>query len=109
MLAHDFDWQPNLCGSTLRLKPLAECDLEGLYQAAADPDIWAGHPARERYKREVFEAYFTSLLATEKALAIIDIESGEIVGTSSYYTPPDLPDSIVIGFTFLVRAKWGRY
>jgi hypothetical protein len=39
--------------------------------------------------------------------AIIDIESGEIVGTSSYYTPPDLPGSIAIGFTFLVRAKWG--
>lgn len=107
MLAHDFDHQPDLCGSTLRLKPLAEDDFEGLYQAAADPDIWAGHPARDRYKREVFETYFASLLATKKALAVIAIDSGEIVGTSSYYTPPDLPDSIAIGFTFLARAKWG--
>src|SRR5471032_2797862 len=67
MLAHDFDCQPNLCGSTLRLKPLAQSDLEGMCQAAADPDIWAGHPASDRYKREVFEAYFNSLLATKKA------------------------------------------
>ncbi|MEB0224362.1 GNAT family N-acetyltransferase [Pseudomonas sp. 10S4] len=107
MLAHDFDCQPNLCGSTLRLKPLADSDFVGMYQAAADPDIWAGHPAKDRYKCEVFEVYFASLLATKKALAVIDIESGEIVGTSSYYAPPDLPDSIAIGFTFLVRAKWG--
>jgi hypothetical protein len=109
MLAPDFDHQPDLCGSTLRLKPLAEDDFEGLYQAAADPDIWAGHPARDRYKREVFETYFASLLATKKALAVIAIDSGEIVGTSSYYTPPDLPDSVAIGFTFLVRAKWGGH
>jgi|GEM_PF-3014799 len=83
MLAHDFDCQPNLCGSTLRLEPLADSDFVGMYQAAADPDIWAGHPAKDRYKCEVFEVYFASLLATKKALAVIDIESGEIVGTSS--------------------------
>jgi N-acetyltransferase len=107
MLARDFDRQPALCGSTLRLRPLADSDLEGMYQAASDPDIWAGHPAKDRHERQVFEPYFASLLATKTALAVIDIESGKIVGGSSYYTPPDLPDGIAIGFTFLVRAKWG--
>jgi RimJ/RimL family protein N-acetyltransferase len=107
MSAHDFDYQPDLRGSTLRLKPLADSDLDAMFQAAADPHIWDGHPARDRYKRDVFEVYFASLLATKKALAVTDIASGDIVGTSSYYTPPDLPNSIAIGFTFLVRAKWG--
>ena len=107
MSAHDFDCQPDLRGSTLRLKPLADSDLDAMFQAAADPHIWDGHPARDRYKRDVFEVYFASLLATKKALAVTDIASGDIVGTSSYYTPPDLPNSIAIGFTFLVRAKWG--
>lgn len=107
MSAPDFDCQPDLCASTLRLKPLAYSDFKGMFLAAADPEIWGGHPARDRYKREVFEAYFASLLATKKALAVVDIASGDIVGTSSYYTPPDLPNSIAIGFTFLVRAKWG--
>lgn len=107
MPIHDFDCQPRLYGSTLRLKPLANSDFEGMYQAAADPDIWAGHPASDRHKREVFEAYFSALLDKRKALAVLDIDSGKIVGMSSYYTPPDVPGSIAIGFTFLVRAKWG--
>ncbi|TFH79354.1 GNAT family N-acetyltransferase [Pseudomonas kribbensis] len=103
----DFDCQPVLCGSTLRLRPLTENDFEGLFLAASDPHIWAGHPASDRHERPVFEAYFAARLATGKTLAVIDIDSGLIVGMSSYYTPPDLPDSIAIGYTFLVRAKWG--
>ncbi|MCU1737980.1 MULTISPECIES: GNAT family N-acetyltransferase [unclassified Pseudomonas] len=87
MSALDLECQPVLCGSTLMLKPLADSDFEGMFQAAADPEIWASHPARGRYQREVFEAYFASLLATKKALAVIDTASQDIVGTSSYYTP----------------------
>ena len=102
-----FDCQPVLCGSTLKLRPLTEPDFEGMFLAAADPLIWADHPASDRYQRQVFEAYFASRLATGKALAVIDLISGQIVGMSSYYTPPDLPESIAIGYTFLVRMKWG--
>ncbi len=91
----------------MTLRALRQSDLEGMFVAAGDPEIWAGHPAKDRYKREVFEPYFASLLSTKTALTVIDIHSGEIVGTSSYYTPPDLPNSIAIGFTFLIRAKWG--
>lgn len=107
MRVQGFDSQPTLSGNTLKLEPLTEGDLEGLYQAAGDPGIWRDHPASDRWKRHVFEEYFASLLATKTALAVIDIHSGLIVGTSSYYTPPDRPDSIAIGFTFLVREKWG--
>lgn len=60
MFAKTFDCQPTLFGRTLRLEPLAENDVEGMYQAASDPDVWAGHPATDRYKREVFETYFSS-------------------------------------------------
>ncbi|WDR35542.1 GNAT family N-acetyltransferase [Pseudomonas serboccidentalis] len=103
----DFDRQPVLCGSTLRLRPLADSDFEGLYLAASDPFIWVDHPACDRHERQVFAAYFAARLATGQALAVIDIESGQIVGTSSFYIPPDLPESIAIGYTFLIRAKWG--
>lgn len=107
MPATVFDCQPTLSGPTLRLEPLAGNDSEGLFQAASDPLIWAGHPATDRYKREVFESYFAALLATNTALKVIDIASGVIVGTSSYYTAPDKPSGIAIGYTFLVRDKWG--
>lgn len=107
MLVRDYDCQPVLCGNTLSLRPLTERDFEGLYLAASDPRIWVDHPASDRYEREVFKAYFATRLASGKSLAVIDIDSGQTVGMSAYYTPPDLPDSIAIGYTFLVRAKWG--
>ncbi len=103
----DFDGQPALHGRTLKIRALAASDVEALFLAASDPLIWAGHPASDRYERRVFEAYFAARLASQKALAVIDIGSGHIVGMSSYYTPPDQPESIAIGYTFLVRAKWG--
>lgn len=107
MPAEMFDYQPVLSGVTLKLEPLSENHFEGMCQAAGDPGIWAGHPASDRYKRAVFERYFASLLNTEKALAVLDVDSGEVIGGSSFYTPPDRLDAIAIGFTFLVRAKWG--
>lgn len=103
----EFDCQPVLQGRTLKLRALTASDFEALFSAASDPLIWAGHPARDRYERQVFERYFAARLASGKALVVIDIESGQIVGMSSYYTPPDQPESIAIGYTFLVRAKWG--
>ncbi|MFJ4348726.1 GNAT family N-acetyltransferase [Pseudomonas sp. NPDC089401] len=103
----DFNCQPVLSGNTLRLEPLAQSHFEAMLEAAGDPKIWEGHPSRDRFERAVFEPYFASLLATGKALAVIDVQQGRVIGGSSYYTPPDQPDSIAIGFTFLVRAHWG--
>jgi RimJ/RimL family protein N-acetyltransferase len=107
MPERDFDCQPALYGRTLTLNALSASDFEALFSAASDPLVWAGHPASDRYERQVFEKYFAARLASAKALAVIDIESGQIVGMSSYYTPPDQPESIAIGYTFLVRTKWG--
>jgi RimJ/RimL family protein N-acetyltransferase len=107
MPVRDFYCPSALYGRTLTLRALTASDCEALFLAASDPLIWAGHPASDRYERQVFEAYFAARLASAKALAVIDIESGQIVGMSSYYSPPDLPESIAIGYTFLVRAKWG--
>lgn len=107
MPVREFDCQPVLHGSTLTLRALTASDFEALFSAASDPLIWAGHPAHDRYERQVFEKYFAARLASAKTLAVIDIESGQIVGMSSYYTPPDQPESIAIGYTFLTRTKWG--
>ncbi|NWC00028.1 GNAT family N-acetyltransferase [Pseudomonas gingeri] len=107
MSAEKLDYQPVLVGPTLLLKPLKQDDFEALYEAAKDPEIWAGHPAKERYKKPEFEAYFSTLLSTKKALAVHDASSARMVGTSSFYSPPDRPECIAIGFTFLIREKWG--
>ena len=107
MARTDFDAQPELASGLLALRPLKPDDFDGLFAAAGHPEVWAGHPAKDRYKREVFEEYFEFLLKSRSALVVIDRASGKIIGCSRYYPAPDQPDSISIGFTFLNHAYWG--
>jgi RimJ/RimL family protein N-acetyltransferase len=102
-----FDPQPTLEGRSLRLRPLASADLEALYTAASDPEIWEQHPAHTRHERTVFETYFDRLLSTGTALAIESKSDGRVIGTSSYYSTSEDPPARSIGFTFLERAYWG--
>ena len=102
-----FDNQPALGGDTLDLRPLISADLEPLFEAASDPAIWAGHPAKNRHEREFFEPYFKLLLDRGGTLVVIDRTKGRMIGCSRYYTAPDRPGTISIGFTFLNTAYWG--
>ncbi|MBF9233370.1 GNAT family N-acetyltransferase [Microvirga alba] len=107
MIKADFDPQPKLLSGSLELRPLRREDLDGLFAAAGHPQVWADHPAKNRYKRDVFERYFDFLLETGSTVVIIDRQSDKIIGCSRYYVAPDQPDSISIGFTFLNHAYWG--
>ena len=102
-----FDAQPTLTGAGFDLSPLCAADREGLTTAASDPEIWAQHPAKDRWKPEVFRPYFDKLLASGATLAFRDRASDAIIGCSRYYTAPDMPGTISIGFTFLARPYWG--
>lgn len=114
--------QPTLIGSSLVLTPLQPDDWPALAQAASDPLIWQLHPEPERYKPEVFRPVFESGLASGSAFTIRDKHSGEVLGTTRYYelVPPLAGDgdgsaansdcdggSVAIGYTFLVRSRWG--
>lgn len=107
MHSENFDAQPVLDCERFHLEPLQRGSFENLYAAAADPAIWAGHPSRDRYKRSVFSRYFEFLLETRRALTVTDRRNSQIIGCSSYYTAPDMPGSISIGFTFLTCPYWG--
>ncbi|MBP1804742.1 GNAT family N-acetyltransferase [Rubellimicrobium aerolatum] len=102
-----FDLAPTLESPALRLRPLAASDRDALHAAASDPGTWAGHPARDRHLRAAFDPYFDVLLKAGGTLAVIDRASNRIIGASRFYVPPDRPESIAIGFTFLDRAHWG--
>ncbi|MBN9614891.1 MAG: GNAT family N-acetyltransferase [Acidobacteriales bacterium] len=106
-MALPFDSQPDLSGGRLRIRPLLSNDLEDLYLAASAPEIWAGHPSTDRYRREVFEPYARTLLESGGTLVIIDRAENRIIGCSRYYVSPDQPESISIGFTFLHHSRWG--
>jgi len=94
-----FDMQPSLAGPTLSLSPMRRADYDGLYGAARDPLIWAGHPAKDRHLEDVFRPYFGTLLASGGTLVVRAVSSGEILGCSRYYVAPGAEDDISIGFT----------
>lgn len=98
---------PHLTGPTLELRPLAPEDRDGLHAAASAPKTWAGHPAKERWRRAAFDPYFDYLLQAGGVLAVIERASGRIIGASRFYVGPDRPGAIAIGFTFLDHRFWG--
>ena len=102
-----FDFQPTLSGTLLELRPLQAQDYAGLYAAASDPAIWAQHPARDRYKESVFKAFFDEQLASGGALVAIDTHTGEVIGTSRFHGYDPDRSEVEIGWTFLVRSRWG--
>lgn len=102
-----FDAQPCLSNDKVRVRPLLSDDFETLFQAASDPETWAGHPAKTRYQPAVFRDYFDFLLEAGGTLIIEDATAGTVIGCSRYYTAPDMPGSISIGFTFLNHRYWG--
>ncbi|MBL1437687.1 MAG: GNAT family N-acetyltransferase [Rhodobacteraceae bacterium] len=101
------DLQPELQCKAISLRPLMAYDFESLWSAASDPATWAGHPAKDRYKRDVFQKYFTFLLEAGGTLVVIDKMQGKIIGCSRYYFAPVKSAYISIGFTFLSHTYWG--
>ena len=102
-----FEGQPTLRGRLVELRPLRPDDWDALYGVASDPLIWEQHPASDRYKREVFREFFDEALACGSAFAVIDRETGAIIGSSRFDHYDVQNDEIEIGWTFLARAYWG--
>jgi RimJ/RimL family protein N-acetyltransferase len=102
-----FDLQPELRGKLLHLRPLKADDFEALYKCASDPLIWEVHPQPTRYQRPVFQEYFNGAMKSGGALAALDANTHEIIGSSRFYNFDSNKSSIVIGYTFLARKYWG--
>jgi RimJ/RimL family protein N-acetyltransferase len=103
----DFDLQPVLQDGLVRLRPVRPEDFEAMFEAASDPDIWAQHPAYDRYKRTVFQNFFDGGLASGGAFVIEDAATGEVIGSTRYNGLDTTVRSVEIGWTFLVRSRWG--
>ena len=62
-MSGDFQFDPVLTGTTIRLRPIRADEFETLYAVARDPLIWAQHPAKERSQRDVFETWFADAVS----------------------------------------------
>jgi N-acetyltransferase len=99
--------RPHLEGALTTLRPMRSEDWDELYAAAADPEIWALHPAPTRYREEEFRSYFQSGLDGGGALVIRDRATGAVIGSSRYHGHDPALGVIEIGWTFLARSYWG--
>ena len=103
----DFDPQPILADGAVRLRPLVADDWDALFAVASDPEIWAVHPAHDRWQGDIFRAFFDDALAKGGALAITETATGRIIGSSRYDRLRCRDGEVEIGWTFLERAHWG--
>jgi RimJ/RimL family protein N-acetyltransferase len=88
---------------------LAEQDWDALFEVASDPAIWEQHPMHDRWREDVFRAFFDDAMAKGGALAIVDKRDGAIIGSSRFQ---DLSEegggSVEIGWTFFATRCWGK-
>jgi N-acetyltransferase len=105
-----FDLQPHLKGELIELRPLALDDWDELFAVASDSLIWEQHPESDRYKKDVFKAFFRDALKSRGAFVIIDTKTRRVIGSTRFYGYDPEKSEIEIGWTFLARKYWGgRY
>ena len=102
-----FDKQPSLSGSLVTLRPLEATDFDDLYAVASDPEIWALHPAWNRYQLPIFRVLFEESLESGGAMIVIDNETGEIIGSSRFHIADATSGRAEIGWSYLARSHWG--
>jgi RimJ/RimL family protein N-acetyltransferase len=103
-----FELQPTLKGALVELRPLRAEDFAELYAVASDPLVWEQHPSNDRYKLEVFEAFFREAMESRGALLATDNKDGRVIGSSRFHGHDENKREIEIGWTFLARSHWGR-
>ncbi|MCB0542360.1 MAG: GNAT family N-acetyltransferase [Lewinellaceae bacterium] len=99
--------QPTLEDDLIRLRPLVISDYEPLYEVAKDPLIWEQHPCHDRYKKEVFSAFFDDSVRSGGCLIAIDKANGNIIGSSRFKPVEHAGHAVEIGWSFLSRHYWG--
>lgn len=104
----NFSVQPVLENEEFQLIPLQQGDFESLYEVASDPKVWEQHPNKDRYKREVFENFFTGAMESKGAFKIMEKATGDVLGSSRYYDFDEEDNHIFIGYTFYGTKSWGK-
>lgn len=100
--------QPTLIGELVELRPSVAEDFKALYAVAQDKQLWAMHPAHDRWQEPVFRAYFDGGMACGGALTIIDRATRQIIGSSRFDDWDPVTQEIEIGWTYIARSHWRR-
>ncbi|MEV6873636.1 GNAT family protein [Amycolatopsis sp. NPDC051128] len=105
----DWNTPPTLSGQHVRLEPLTSEHAKGLFEAGTDPGIWAWLSSRQPADLPAAERMVEQALADPDRwpFAQIDVASGRVAGTTSYYQIVAKHRILSIGHTWL-GADWQR-
>lgn len=98
-------------GEVVAMEPIRPDHLDRLWQAAADQRIWDWlvhlTDSRERFDEWVSESIECWSGGDRKTFVTVAVDSGLVIGSSSYlnYRPAD--DVVEIGYTWLNPSAWG--
>jgi RimJ/RimL family protein N-acetyltransferase len=94
-------------GKHVRLTPLLLDHAEELFEVTRDPDIWTWLLHRQPDDVGEMREWIAGALAmpSREAFAQIEVSTGRVVGTTSYYEVRPEHRKLVIGFT-IVGSEW---
>jgi RimJ/RimL family protein N-acetyltransferase len=104
----NFSLQPELSNEYITLIPLKEEDFEELYEVASDREIWAQHPNKDRWRKDIFRTFFDGAIQSRGAFKIVDRITGHAIGSTRFYDYDSADEMLLIGYTFYARAHWGK-
>lgn len=104
--------RPVLTGRYVRLEPLSTEHVEGLFEASKDPGVWTWLNERQPATAGDMRALVDQALALYERRfrlpwAQIDVATGEVAGTTSYYEVVPSHRTLCIGYTWL-GSRWHR-
>ncbi|SDD81848.1 Protein N-acetyltransferase, RimJ/RimL family [Actinokineospora iranica] len=97
-----------MAGRFVRLEPLTEAHVAGLYEAGKDPDVWTWLSAGRPRALGDMRAQVADAIADPVRFPFVQFDAnGEIAGTTSYYEVDQRHRAVWIGHTW-IGARWQR-
>ncbi len=98
-----------LTGNVVRLEPLQRKHVEALFRAAQDPTIWSYMPYNPSLSSAAMDTWLNNALEAQRLgkevpFVIIQLATGEVVGSTRYLTITPHDRGLEIGGTWLAQA-----
>ncbi len=93
------------------LEPLTAAHADGLWRAAADPEVWRWMTTDASASRAAFDSWIARALENaatglEAPFAVLSAADGRPLGSTRYLALAPEHRRLEIGFTWLTRAAW---
>lgn len=97
-------------GNTVKLVPMENSHLDGLWDAGHNQSIWEFTSSKVRNKAEMKKIIVSAIAEREKGtqlpFTVIDKKTGEIVGSTRFMDISEVHKSLEIGWTWYSPEYW---